>query len=156
MAADVEVTVTGTPEIMARLSAYGSLLKDFAPFLRSEAGQLRLAVKGRFDTQGGDVGGWKPLSSKYAAWKAKRYPGQPILVATGELRQSLVNEGGFGAIEVVSAFELRFGTEVKHAKYHQFGTGKMPARRILAMDEAARQGMAERLRSYMIKTVGAS
>lgn len=157
MAGDVKVTVEGADAIDARLTAYGTMLRDFAPFLRLELAQLRAGTKQRFDTQGGDVGGWKPLSPAYAAWKARRYPGMPILVATGELRHSLVDEGGFGAIEEVSSMGLTYGTQVPYARYHQFGTGRMPARPVLAMDEAARQGMGERLTMYMKRAVeGAS
>ena len=36
---------------------------------------------------------YKPLSSDYAAWKAKKFPGRPTLVRTGRLKGSVVGKG---------------------------------------------------------------
>jgi hypothetical protein len=43
----------------------------------------------QFDTEG-EWGGhrWAPLSPAYLAWKMQRYPGKPILQATGDLRDA--------------------------------------------------------------------
>lgn len=154
--ADPTVTVEYSAGFDARLRAYGTMLRDFAPFLKDELIQLRAATRTRFDTQGGDVGGWKPLNERYAAWKATRYPGQPILVASGEMRHGLVEEGD-GSIGLVDSFTLKYGTTVEHARFHQYGTSRMPARRVLNMDDAQRKALGERLRAYMVRTVqGAS
>ena len=62
---------------------------------------------------------WAALSPAYAKWKQARYPGQPILRASG-LMQDLA---------FISTRGDRF--IVKSTKYggaHQFGTRKMPAR----------------------------
>ena len=62
---------------------------------------------------------WARLSPNYAAYKQKRYPGQPILRATGEMQDN------------AKIFPWQTGFKVKarfYGIYHQFGTSKMPAR----------------------------
>jgi phage gpG-like protein len=89
------------------------------------------ALTRQFDGQGvGPVAGsWSPLSAVYEEWKSKRYPGQPILVATGSLREGLTAVASpFGAREW-SASEFVFGTRgIDYASFHQSGTRYMPAR----------------------------
>lgn len=69
--------------------------------------------------------GWKPLTEDYAKWKARKYPGAPILVRTGALRDSLVS--GFAPHSVFEVFptEMRIGTDVSYAMYHQTGSIKV-------------------------------
>ena len=62
---------------------------------------------------------WASLSRSYRENKQKRYPGQPILRATGKMQDNAkVQPKGQG-------FQVK--TE-KYGRYHQFGTAKMPAR----------------------------
>jgi phage virion morphogenesis protein len=62
---------------------------------------------------------WQALSVKYERYKRKRYPGQPILRATGKMQdRAKIRPMGEG-------FDVK--TE-KYGRYHQFGTRKMPAR----------------------------
>lgn len=51
--------------------------------------QRLLVTASRF-VPAGAPGGAALLSPRYAKWKAKRYPGRPILTATGQLRDSLI------------------------------------------------------------------
>lgn len=62
---------------------------------------------------------WAKLSPGYAAWKDKKYPGQPILRATGKME------------DTAKIVPYRTGFNVnttRYGAYHQFGTRKMPAR----------------------------
>jgi phage gpG-like protein len=62
---------------------------------------------------------WAKLSPGYAAWKDKKYPGQPILRATGKME------------DTAKIVPYRTGFNVNttpYGAYHQFGTRKMPAR----------------------------
>jgi hypothetical protein len=62
---------------------------------------------------------WVSLTPKYAIAKLRRYPGQPILRATGKMQDQA---------EILPKGE---GFEVKAAPYgvyHQFGTSRMAAR----------------------------
>ncbi len=62
---------------------------------------------------------WAPLSAKYGRSKQKRWPGAPILRATGDMQDTAV------------ILPWKDGFQVKttpYGAYNQFGTSKMPAR----------------------------
>ena len=62
---------------------------------------------------------WAALSVNYRKYKAKRYPGQPILRATGKMQDTAkIKPRGEG-------FEVK---TTKYGRYHQSGTTRMPAR----------------------------
>ena len=87
------------------------------------------AEQRQFDAEGtGPVAGsWAPLSSMYAEWKAQKFPGQPILVATGALRDALTKSSSPLAARDWSSSTFQFGTaDVEYASHHQLGTEKMP------------------------------
>ncbi len=88
------------------------------------------AAEKQFDAEGGGPGGaWSPLSPTYAEWKAKRYPGAPILEATGRLRAALTESMSPFAEREYSDTDFAFGTRnVPYASFHQVGTDRMVAR----------------------------
>lgn len=78
---------------------------------------------------GGPAGPFAPLSAKYAAWKERNFPGQPILRRTGAMAAALTESGAPGARRDVSGDSLTFGTSgVPYASFHQTGTRRMPTR----------------------------
>jgi phage gpG-like protein len=62
---------------------------------------------------------WDRLTPKYASWKSKNFPGQPILRATG-LMQDVAYIYTRGNVFMVKS--------THYGKYHQFGTSRMVAR----------------------------
>ena len=62
---------------------------------------------------------WQSLTPKYAAIKARRYPGAPILRATGRMQDTSFIRPWRDGFEVVTT---------EYGPYHQFGTSKMVAR----------------------------
>lgn len=58
-----------------------------------------------------------------------------ILVETGALRDSLVSVAGPGNVHEIMSRQMRFGTEVGYAMFHQYGTSRMPARPPVGMSE---------------------
>jgi len=90
--------VTGGEEVKKGLTALLDNLKDLTPFWRDVFAPKYFAmVQDLFATggQGRGAGGrfksgtWAPLSPKYKIWKQKNFPGQPILVRGGDLRESV-------------------------------------------------------------------
>lgn len=85
-----------------------------------------------FNTQGAQTGPrWRALSPKYEAWKQANFPGRPILVRTGALRDAL-SKGGQGSGIKKRTHSLTLGLDVstevgKYGEAHQFGDG-VPAR----------------------------
>jgi phage gpG-like protein len=83
----------------------------------------------QFDSEGArGSGGWAPLAPATVAEKARRGLDPRILHATGRLRASLTARGG-DAIRESHPDEMRFGTDVPYAAFHQRGTARMPRRR---------------------------
>jgi phage gpG-like protein len=87
---------------------------------------------------------WEKLSDKYAAWKARHFPGLPIMQRTGALLASLTQRNAAGSIFRLTADELEIGTSLQVDKYnlgllHQKPTpGARPQRRLMVIDEPAR------------------
>ena len=71
-------------------------------------------------------GAWSPLTEVYERWKAKAYPGMPILRATDRLMDSLL--GGPEGVWRAGSRSLEYGSKVPYFDAHMTGTETMPAR----------------------------
>lgn len=85
-----------------------------------------------FTASGLPVGGWAPYDAEYAAVAGPK----PDLVRTGMLSFSLTS--GL-LVENVRGDSVEFGTRVEYAKFHQYGTTRMPARKIVFEPQGAAQ-----------------
>lgn len=119
---------------------------------------LEDAVAEQFDSEGraGQGGGWDELSPKYAAWKAKKFPGSPLLVRTSRMVSGLVSSLAPTALRSKDQTRMEYGTRgVEYASFHQFGTRKMPARPFMdfgkeiepKLQEALEKGLADAARA---------
>lgn len=86
-------------------------------------------------TLAGD-GKYPPLSSSYKEYKNKVKPNAPILVFSGNLRDSVTKPRDEQAIRQIGNKSLVQGTSVPYARFVQEGTRKMPARKFLFIDDA--------------------
>lgn len=93
---------------------------------------------------------WAPLSEKYARWKEVHYPGQPILVRTGVLKQSMTTKGARGNISAVSKFSAVFGSSIRYAIYHDEGRG-LPMRNFSEPSERREAIWMEQIREDIIR-----
>jgi phage gpG-like protein len=85
---------------------------------------LQIANTENFASRGEPVGGW----AKYGNWSAQK--GLPAsLVRTGNLMDSLTNLTG--APNVIGSHKATFGTNIEYARFHQYGTTKMPSRQVV-------------------------
>lgn len=84
-------------------------------------------------------GKFKKLSPAYAAWKRRHYPSQPILVATGSMRNSLARQVKWTSPTRVRLSVGATGVDRKgrsnadKAEWHQDGTPRMPARKFATL-----------------------
>lgn len=92
-----------------------------------------------FSTEGaaGEAGKWAALSPAYAKYKAQKYPGQPILQATGALYASLTDIEAVGAVVKPERDELIIGSNIPYGKFHQKGQG-VPKRPMSFSNESRR------------------
>lgn len=77
---------------------------------------------------------WAPLNPKYKAWKDKRVQAG-TLVFTGEMAASFSDSNAPYHIEKIGKKEAVFGSSHPLAKFHQYGTRKMPQRQIVFESE---------------------
>lgn len=123
---ELSIAVDGEDRLVQTLMRFTERSADLSEPLDAMGDILARRQKQEFSAGGLANGKWAPLSPKYAAWKARNFPGAGILERTGTLKQSLT-ERPFG-VDEVSTHVAVFGTAVSYAKYHQDGTPYMPAR----------------------------
>lgn len=105
-------------------------LTDLRPFWPLVVPVFIRWMREQFESEG-DWGGahWAPLSPDYLAWKMQRYPGKPILQATGDLRQAASRPrrratARFLELIVDDSEYLHGGSRPRSVgPYHQFGGG---------------------------------
>lgn len=115
------------------------------PQVRDRA--IRPWLRRQFAAQGqGAHGPWVALSPKYALRKDRKYPGKPILVASGTLMDSLLSEDNEGEM---TPRTFNYGTNVPYGIFQQTGTRRgLPARRIFDPEETDTRGsMKQMIRS---------
>ena len=137
----------GEKQVDRTLSRIHDDINDFTPAWEAMAEDFLSAEKAQFASSGATgSGGWSPLSPRYAAWKARRFPGQPILVRTGRLRDTLTKRP-FG-VERIDPKQMAIGSDVSYGLFHQQGTDRMPRRRPVELAEAMRRQMIKRAQEH--------
>lgn len=133
--ADVEVNLNGVDALNDALARLQRKLRDLRSVWPQVAAVFYFAMQRQFGTEGAYAGnGWAPLSPAYASWKERKHPGLPIMQLTGRLRTSLTDaRGNSDSIYEYNEDTLIVGTRTHYARYHQYGTGMMPARPLLAL-----------------------
>lgn len=112
---------------------------------------FELIQQEQFASEGarGEAGAWQPLNPSYAAWKAARFPGMPILQATGRLRDSYVQRGHADGYRRITPLSLERGSSVPYAGHHATGTSRMPARPPIGVRETDVQRWADQLGEWV-------
>lgn len=95
----------------------------------------------------GSPAGWAPLSPRYAAWKARHYPGKTILRRTDELYNSLTQRPL--DIEVLEPSFMLIGSSVPYGRFHQQGDG-LPRRRPVEFPELERRQWVKVVQRYLV------
>lgn len=125
---------------LARLQAMQNRSVNFVPVFNEARGMLERANAENFTTGGLPVGGWKPRKDFYA-W--------PMMIRSGKLFSSLANLRG--APNVVTPMYAQFGTKVEYAKFHQYGTTKMPARKVVFDPPGFSRELSEKAAAYVVR-----
>lgn len=135
--------IAGETQYARRFDALASEMDDLSDPLAEVRDRLVQTVGQQFQDEGshGTAGGWDALSDAYARWKADAFPGRPMLVLSGAMRQAFLVDG---TIEL-TARRLVWGVDdqvdqdgvaiVDRALAHQQGQGPMPERKIVALRE---------------------
>lgn len=133
--ADLDLTWEGLSGFEQRLALLRRALRDLRPFWPRVANLEISWISRNFDTEGAFGLGrpWTPLTTEYAAAKAKLYPGKRILSATGALRRAATTPARAATpsqlILEIEPYE-RDGRTIG-PDWFQEGTTRMPARPLL-------------------------
>lgn len=148
MPARLRFTFAGEAQVdrtLARLEA----VEDARPAWEAMAVRFARANAANFRSEGAYAsGGWAPLSPRYAAWKARAYPGKPILEREGDLKRDLTQRP-FG-VEVIEPGFMVLGTALPYAAFHQQGAGNLPQRRPVELREQERREWVRILQRFII------
>jgi len=135
---DIELQFSpSSSEVAFGIEKWANLLDSFEDVFRRVVALFRAHERKHFDTEGTYTGPkFAELSAAYSAWKEDNFPGRPILVQTGALRDALAF-GGPGSIEDIGPRRLRVGVDegaIPYAAAHAFGLGHMPERPLIRFD----------------------
>ena len=126
----LQIRIEGVDAVLRKIDALGKSL-DTRTILDQSAALLFHHIMERFLMLQTDADGnpWEPLSGKYAKVKQKKWNGGGILYASGKLSRSI-------QVYAVDDNSRAIGTDVPYAKFHQFGTVRMPKREFLAFGDS--------------------
>lgn len=131
-------TIEGETQIDRTLARFADNIGDASPLWDILADRFVKLEARQFKSEGAyGSGGWAALSPRYAAWKAKAYPGKPILERTGALKGSLTRRPL--GIEVLTPKSMTIGSGIDYGKFHQAGGGRLPQRRPVELPEGERR-----------------
>ena len=146
----VTLQVDGEAQFDRAFSRFGHHTEDLRFLWADVASDFREIEQEQFATQGGHGHAWQPLSKKYGQWKAKHHPGKQILELDGTLWKSLTVKGAKGHVERPDKDSLSLGTSLHYAKYHQRGTKKMPARKVIDLTEADKKKISRTIHRRLV------
>jgi len=144
---DFRFSVLGEMQLHRALAGRIRAVSDFRPVWAQVYDDYIDMEQAAFAQEGAYEGnpGWTSLNPKYAAWKARHFPGARILYLFGRLFRALTGGGtdqGATHIHRSDAFALTMGGAVRVGNWdlgglHQTGTRRgMPARKPLLLSRA--------------------
>lgn len=152
MALHVRFEFYGDVQLDRTIADTRDRVQDLRPVWEVLAGRFAIVEGRQFATEGRyGSGGWAPLSERYGAWKARHYPGKPILQREGDLIASLTRRP-FG-IEVIETDRAIFGSDVEYGLHHQRGgtvDGRPPQRRPVELPERERVEWIRLIQRYVV------
>lgn len=141
-----QIILEGDERVRAKLDRVNRKLRDLRWLWANLIELFQRKQEEWFASEG--RGSWPPLSPTYAAWKARVYPGRPILVATGDLRTSLTTRE---SVLAQTDQALYLGTTVSYAAFH-LGGPKMPARPPIIPRVSLVAGLVRRIQDEIERT----
>lgn len=136
MRIDIDVDAKDAIAFLTRMEERAN---DFRPVFRWAKSELRKANSENFTTGGLPVGGWSPRTRDYA-W--------PIMRKSGALFKSLASLNG--APNEINKDHAYFGTNVEYAKFHQYGTSRMAARKVVFTPVGFAKSLGEEAAKHIV------
>lgn len=147
--------VAGDVQLDRAFNRVTQMITDFRDIWPAVADAFYEIEREQFSSQGGKgaSGKWAALSPAYAVYKAKAFPGQPILQATGSMVDSLTNKDALDAIFRADPMELTIGSKAPYALLHQTGAprSKLPARPPISLSENDKRKIQKAIQIGLVK-----
>lgn len=148
-----EFEVLGEVQMARAMSRFADVITDWRPAYEDIADDFLVVERQQFDSTGssGDTE-WPALSPRYAARKQATYGDLPIMVVTGELRDSLTKESDPNHIREIERMQLRLGSTVAHGVFHQSPEPRtvLPRRPLIALTDKIRVRWTKILQRYAV------
>lgn len=130
---EANITISGLDQVLAKLGEIDPALKNLTPQMQ-EAGEylMKFFMEDVYASQGGVIGeSWRELSEPYATQKEKKWGDAPLLIASGQMRDSYTLETAADMFKITNVAQTDRGDY--YAVYHQEGTSKMPRRMLVKL-----------------------
>jgi hypothetical protein len=132
----VVLTVAGDSELAAKLKKYGVSILDLRASMDQTGKYLTGFFSGEVFASRGQVIGkpWQELDARYAAHKAREFPGRPPLIRTGLMQRSFKHQS--------TKLSTRLFNEAEYFDYHQGGHG-VPQRVMMLVDQTRERAILQ-------------
>jgi phage gpG-like protein len=148
----LEFSVAGERQFKTNMLGILKRVKNFKPLAKPIDWVLRKNVEKHFRGEGTHKKKWAALAPSTQADRILHgYPAaHPILVRSGALKRSWLDRGHGKHILESTRKYIDFGTKVPYAIYHQTGTRKMKARKMVLADKGTLNQIVRFIRMYLI------
>lgn len=153
----LSLTTFGDEQFARELLRFGERAGDLRPAFEDISDDFYDIERQQFASEGGFASaGWPALSENYARWKARNFPGKPILQRTGALMESLTSPFAAGAVHDVTSDTLRLGTDVRspkgfpYAATHQRPLQGQEQRRPIELREVDRRRWVKLIQAHIV------
>lgn len=145
--------VDGLETVSRAFNRVDQFISDFRNIWPAVIEEFYKIESEQFGSEGsqGASGHYAALSKPYERFKAIHFPGKPILQATGALKDSLTGPDALDSILRPEADQLTIGTGLPYAIWHQRGTGRMPSRPPIAMNEDSKRRLQKAIQIGLVK-----
>jgi hypothetical protein len=134
---DIHFSIHGDDQYVRSFEVYEGEAADMSDPLNDCADHLISVIGEQFDTEGERTGHkWAELDRAYAVWKARHFPGKPILQATGVMHDLMTSKE---LTVTVTPDRMTYEVDLDRAIWHQEGKGHNPQRKIVDMGAVDRR-----------------
>ncbi len=154
MVISLKISIVGDKQLTHSLKVWQTRISDWRPFWADIEQFIQERVEQSFATEGATSGEkWEPLSPKYAEWKERNYPGQGMLVLSGNLKGSMTDEVHPQALRQKRRTTFNFSSRNPLAAIHHQGIGDfLPARPLLVLTDSDEKAIKQHAEQWMMQT----
>lgn len=143
----------GVEQIKSKLNRFANEISSYKEVFEDISEDFFEIEKRQFSSEGGRSKKWYDLSPTYATWKNKNFPGRPILVLTGELKESLTVKDVDPYYPVITKNQCILGTSDPKAEWHFLGMSEtnLPIRRSINLIDKDKSRWMKLIHEYVDK-----